>query len=153
MTDSSSLNPASDASIQQVIEDKGPEYTLFKVSSSSRTPLMVTVSVNHLSLSIEVDTGPSYTALSKQTYNQLFSVYPLESTDVHVYGQLIADIQYLDQKFRLELIAPGEEGSSLLGRNWLSSLRLDWNSIPNLQDSRLDGLLSTYSSVFTYSSV
>ena len=55
----------------------------------------------------------------------------------------------MDQKSRLELIVAGEEGPSLLGRNWLSSLRLDWNSILNLQDSRLDGLLSTYSSVFT----
>ena len=76
------MNPAPDASIQQVSEDKGPEYTLFKVSSGSRTPLMVTVSVNQLTLPMEVDTGASYTVISKQTYDQLFPAYPLESTDM-----------------------------------------------------------------------
>ena len=122
-------------------------------------PLMVTVSVNQLSLSMEVDTGASYTIISKQSYDQFFSAYLLQSTDVRLktytrealpaYGQLISDVQYLGQKFCLELIVAGEEGPSLLGCNWLSSLRLVWNSILNLQDSRLDGLLSTYSSVFT----
>ena len=67
----------------------------------------------------------------------------------HMYGEFASSIQYQDQKTKLPLLVAGKEGPSLLGRNWLRSIRLDWNSLFHLADHQLDNLLVKYSSVFS----
>ena len=50
---------------------------------------------------------------------------------------------------QLPLVVAGNDGPSLLGRNWLHSIRLDWNSLFHLADHRLNDLLVKYSPVFS----
>ncbi len=65
-----------------------------------------------------------------------------------MYGQFQADVQYKEQKLCLLMIVAGDKGPSLLGRDWLHSLKLDWNTIFNVRSEDLEDLLKTYSSIF-----
>ena len=104
-------------------------------------------------------TGASFSVISKQTYDKSFASYPLQKTSVKLktylgesltmYGEFVPSIQYQDQKTELPLVVAGNDGPSLLGRNWLHSICLDWNSLFHLADHRLNDLLVKYSSVFS----
>ena len=107
---------------------------------------------------MEVDTGASFSVISKQNYDKSFASYPLQKTSklktysgesLTMYGEFVPSIQYQDQKTKLPLVVAGNDGPSLLGRNWLHSIRLDWNSLFHLADHRLNDLLVKYSSVFS----
>ena len=58
-------------------------------------------------------------------------------------------VQYHDQKLDLLLIVAGDKGPSLLGRDWMYSLKLDWNTILHLRTFDLADLLQSHSSVFS----
>ena len=158
-TDHSST--AHPSEVKQISEEPNSteEYTLFSIPSGSRTPLYATVLIDNSSLIMEIDTGASFSVISKATYNKLFPSRPLQSTNVklktytgeplHVHGQITANVQYQNKKYNLLLIVAGEEGPSLLGRDWLYSLRLDWNTILHLHHNNLSDILQKYSSVFS----
>ena len=57
-------------------------------------------------------------------------------------------MKYKGQVARLPLLVVKGEGSSLFGRNWLKSLRLDWPSIFQVSNGQLQHLLHQYSAVF-----
>ena len=61
-----------------------------------------------------------------------------------VTGTLNARVRYGDQKQKLVLVVVTGDGPSLLGRNWLKYIRLDWNSIfavRTIRKKTLDTLL------------
>ena len=134
--------PPSD--IESIPKEPEGEYTLFNVTSNSQPPLYVSLIVNNVSLTMGVDTGASFSVISKQTYDKSFASYPLQKTSVKLktysgesltmYGEFVPSIQYQDQKTELPLVVAGNDGPSLLGRNWLHSIHLDWNSLFHLAD-------------------
>ena len=147
--------------LKQISEEpNSAEYTntLFSIPLGSRTPLNATVLIDNSSLIMEIDTGASFSVISKATYNELFSLRPLYSTNVklktytgepiHVYGQIIANVKYQNKKQNLLLIVAGKEGPSLLGCDWLYSLCLNWNTILRLHHNNLSDILQKYSTVF-----
>ena len=139
---------------------KSPEeYSLFTVPSSNRSaPLFVTVIVDNTPIKMEVDTGASFTIISRSTHAEIFSSYKLKPTDVRlrtytgdslpIFGQFTARVQYQDQDIPLLFVVAGEDGPTLLGRNWLQSLRLDWGAILSLKDVNLESVLEKHSKVF-----
>lgn len=154
--------------VKHVREEEGtktrneyPEYTLFNVPSrSQKSPLQVTVEVDHMPLTMEVDTGAAFSIISWRTYDQLFSSRCFRKTDeklktylgemLPMFGKFHADIEYNHQKQNLLLVVAGEVGPSLLGCNWLSYLRLNWNSLFHVVDHQpLSDLLTKYSMVFS----
>ena len=59
------------------------------------------------------------------------------------------DVKYREQKLCLLIIVAGDKNPNLLlGRDWLQSLKLDWNTILNVRSENLDDLLKIYSSIF-----
>ena len=48
---------------------------------------------------------------------------------MEVMGTLNMQVQYGEQKKKLVLVVVGGNGPSLLGRNWLKHIKLDWSSI------------------------
>ena len=109
-------------------------------------------------LKMEVDTGASFSVISKSTYDQMLSSHDLKPTTVQlktytseslpVFGQFIANVRYHAQESPLLTIVAGHDGPSLIGRNWLKCLRLDWNSILNIFESKLSQILEQHSQVF-----
>ena len=107
---------------------------------------------------MEVDTGASFSVVSKNTYEKFFSSRTLQRSTVKlktytgetlpVVGQITANVQYRNQDLNLLLIIAGNDGPSLLGRNWIHLLRLDWSSVLYINNHSLPELVEEYSAVF-----
>ena len=117
-------------------------YMLFNLPGSSKPkPLCVNVKVNQVDLRMEVDTGAVVSVIRKSTYSRLWSEknLPLQSSSttlrtytgerIEVWGAAAVMVEYLGQKEQLELLVVSGSGPSLLGRDWLLKLRLNWQSI------------------------
>ena len=62
---------------------------------------------------------------------------------------MIVQVEYHGQNATLPLLVVQEDGPSLIGRNRLVQIHLDWKSIFSIKDTQLlDDLLSQHSSVF-----
>ena len=59
-----------------------------------------------------------------------------------------ADICYKGQNGNLKLYVVGGEGPSLLGRDWLMELQLDWCELVNESHKSLQEILSKHSAMF-----
>ena len=133
----------------------------FQFLSVPGAPLCVSVLVEGKPLSMEVDTRASYSVIFNHTctYDQEFSTYQLQSSDVQlktytgeplsVYGQFSAQVSYEDQSLPLKFVVTGENGPSLLRRDWLQTLCLNWSTIFSIKNDRLSSLLDRYSDVFS----
>ncbi len=111
---------------------------------------------------MEVDTGAEVSIVSESTYKSLFPSTRLAKanvvlktytdTPIPVLGERAVTVQYRDQVQQLKLLVVAGEGPSLLGRNWLQVLRLDWRQIGKVAlqptTSQLDCLLAQHQAIF-----
>ena len=119
-------------------------------------------------LLMAVDTGAGVSIISSETYEKYFFFMPFTpcSTQLHPYtgstigvrGQFHADVLHEDQHVALPLIVVQETGPPLLGRNWLHTIRLNWNCIlkveaphsdfPDSIDQKLQATIQRHPNVF-----
>ena len=131
-----------------------PAYPLFNVTHTSAKPMLVTVKLNQIPTNMEVDTGASVSLISKDTYDKLWpnsaAAPPLKQSSVllrtytgehlEIVGSVSVDVCYKEQTTHLPLIVVAGNGPSLLGRDWLQHIRLDWKclhqvgTLPTLAD-------------------
>ena len=88
---------------------------------------------------MELNTGAGISIISEETYNTFFKSVPLEPSTtklhahtgdpIHIHGQFNVNARYKAQSSALPLIVVAGAGPSLLGRSWLTEIRLDWNEI------------------------
>ena len=57
-------------------------------------------------------------------------------------------VEYSGETATLPLLVVKGEGPSLLGRNWLGALKLDWHEIFWLHNASLKAVLDKYKAVF-----
>ena len=109
---------------------------------------------------MELDTGASCSLVSGATFEELkkrgamlapstakLCTYMGEA--IRVVGSTNVQVSYEDQDVTLPLVVTEGNGPSLIGRNWLSSLRLNWKSIFTVRAQKtLDEILSNYDEVF-----
>ena len=145
-------------------EEQEPEAAaLWQVRSSksiSSSPISVKMQIDDCLIEMEVDTGASMTLLSECTFHGLWPGRSLDKTTVRlcsyagesipVLGSCYVNGGYKGEKFvHLPLIVVQGSGPSLLGRNWLSQIRLDWQSICLVQCARdLQTVLDRHPTVF-----
>ena len=114
---------------------------------------------------MELDTGASFSVMSSKTYNSLWpsdirpelkpscaSLTTYTGEAIQVLGQISVHISYQTQKHTLPLLVVPADGPTLLGRDWLAKLKLNWNKIYQLcshSDVLLQQVLDRYSSVFS----
>ena len=102
--------------------------------------VMVQMSVKEKQLQMQVDTGASVSIISQRTWKQCFSqLKPVHSATVlktytgellHVIGEITVDVKYNKQQVKqLPLFVVSGEGPSLVDRNWLHRIRLNWHNI------------------------
>ena len=145
----------------QAVSSDPESYTLYPVQSQRVHPIEVQVKVNGACMTMELDTGASLTIISEQTYRKTWpqDTPPLQpsSTKLHTYtgeelevrGSLPVAVEYKDQRESLQLLVVAGNGPSLLGRNWLQKLHLDWCEICRLQQAQtLQEILQKHSDVF-----
>ena len=105
-------------------------------------PLKVDMKVNNQFIKFEVDTGSGITLISESTYQKNLSNYQLSKTNItiktyaneslNVLGKIKVVVQYKESVFtNFPLYIVSGNGVNLLGRTWLSEIKLDWTSLLN----------------------
>ena len=135
--------------------------TINSVDSHNTHPYRVTLELNGTPVEMEIDTGAAVSIISETTKKALFprvklSVSPIvlrtySSEPLTVLGQFMVQVCYKGYTGTHTLTVVQGEGSSLMGRDWLKAIRIDWASIKAVSVERpmaLNNLLSEYSSVF-----
>ena len=137
------------------------EYSLHRISMKTTNPLVVTVTLDERECDMEVDTGASVSIMSEERFKQLrdkgvvlsqsqAKLFTYTGEQIPVIGVANVQVKHNSQVATLPLIVTGGAGPTLLGRNWLSTLRLNWSEIFTVHTSHsLQDLLETYSEVFT----
>ena len=121
-------------------DDPLPSEPLFVVRDRATAPYVVEVKVNGLSLQMEVDSGASVSLAPEAAVASLLSSTALQPSNtvlktytgeqIPVKGTLKVDVEYEQQRCsQLSLLVVHGSGPCLLGRDWLSVLRLDWRNI------------------------
>ncbi|ETW98967.1 MAG: hypothetical protein ETSY2_41820 [Candidatus Entotheonella gemina] len=145
------------------------DYNLFEVGTQDKVdPYMVPVVIDGANLLMEIDTGSALTLISQTTFSALWPQEKsphLESTSIRlrtysgeelrVVGRAVVRVRCGGQvEEDLGLVVVGGEGPSLLGRDWLGRLRLDWREIRMLKTTldtpdTLEAVLAKHSSLFS----
>ena len=102
-------------------------------------PLTATLEIEGVEVPMEVDTGAAVSLISEKTQRCLFPKVKLEKPEVRlntytaeaipVVGVLTVQVKYRDYSGSHALYVVGGNGPTLLGRDWLQHVRLDWHSL------------------------
>ena len=145
----------------QTVNEPNEDYSLFTLGSTHSPPLRVEVYLDQQPVSMQVDMGATVSVISHNVFQSLWDSPPsLMKSDVKlqsytgeqigVIGCFTTSVSYQGQKKYLPLLVVEGSGPSLLGRNWLSSLRLNWRELNILQSgsSAVESLLANYADLF-----
>lgn len=151
----------------QLVQEETEDFSDFlnhidvlnQVSTKTHQPYLVDLELDGKSLVMEVDTGACMSLVSEQTFNQLFPQKALKPTNTRLstysgqpitaLGEIEVVVTYQAQQVKLPLMVVTGTGPSLLGRNWLSTIRLNWKAIGSISSyTSLTRLLEKYSTVF-----
>ena len=139
-----------------------PTLPLFQLKEHSSHPIVVSVLVNDKPLEMELDTGAAVSIISEDTHQSKFPGVPLQKASVklktytgqtmEVCGQLDVTVRYNSQEYTLPLCVVAGPGPTLLGRDWLRSIHLDWKAIGVVAldkgKDQIQGLQQAYHKVF-----
>ncbi|KAM7284440.1 uncharacterized protein ISCGN_001534, partial [Ixodes scapularis] len=145
--------------------DTEDEVEMFELRGTRPRPLQVTVKVNTIPLTMEVDTGAAVSVLPLDLYKTRFPnlvkgrsgvvLRAFTGKKVKPVGEAQVEVEYQDQVHKLPLQIVDFKGPPLLGRDWLEVLRLDWTSIKAVQclekgsKEQVDTLLKDFAQVFS----
>ena len=86
----------------------------------------------------------------KNMWTDVLASKPVERTDIKlrsysgheisVIGEAKVQVAYRDQKAVLPVVITGNDGPVLMGRNWLSVLKLDWGQVKRISLEPVDKL-------------
>jgi len=110
--------------------------------------------LNNSSLTMEIDTGATFSVISESTYNSLWergTAPSLQATNdpclktytgqsINVIGQITVTARYHQQEKELKLYVVKGQGPSLLGR--------DWSTMLNVSTTPYQAILDRHSAVF-----
>ena len=139
------------------------QYDLYQLEDAtlpqtSENPYKVTLTIEGQPVQMEIDTGASLSLVSEGTQQELWPTAVLQKTSVQlktytgtplkVLGVMNATVCYEQQTVTLPLLVVAGVGASLLGRNWLKQIALNWKAIHNVNMDQLQTILNQYSEVF-----
>ena len=145
------MTPSDNYDAQHVAhEHLGATYNLFALTGSRPDPIVTTVCVDGKPMTMKIDTGATLSIISEETWNQHWSTPRpcLQGTrdTLRTYtGQCvkitgIADVTVVAKtgsKHVLPLMVVPGNGPSLLGRNLLSTLQLEWFAVHRMSTTSL----------------
>lgn len=123
------------------------ELSVFTISSfkecSKVKEIKVSVKVNGTPVDMEVDTGASVSLMSQDMKREILPDVPMSQPHlrlktfngdlVPVVGKCMVKVEYEGQMKILPLYIVQGKGPELLGRDWLSCIKLDWQNILRVQ--------------------
>ena len=154
--------PATSLHVMQGNEDaERHDWTgLYRVSKGNdRKPISVTMEVENRELVMKLDTGSAVSVIGEEKYHDQLRHVPLKSTtlQLHTYtgetvkplGVLSVKVRYGEQSKYLQLHVMKGIGPTLLGREWLHSIRLNWPVMHLETQSGFRDVLDRHAAVFS----
>ena len=143
-------------------EASDSEYLpLYRVGEATAPPIKVSMLINNKPLTFEVDTGAAVTIMSQTEFQKSFPEGELRESPLllktysgerlQVSGEVDVQVQYEQQTQVLSLAVVAGSGPSLLGRDWLQHIQLDWREIKAVAHNAVGSLgylLDKYGDVF-----
>ena len=138
------------------------DVPMYNVEGRKPRPYLVKVKFCHKLVSMEIDTGAATSLVGMQTYRKLFPHLTLRRPSVRlitctgeeipVAGELRGQVEYEGQK-EAKLVVMKKNGPSLLGRDWLEKIQLNWkriaiNHVSRNTEKELGDLLSKCGDIF-----
>jgi hypothetical protein len=145
-------------------EEEMEEYNMYNVNDNkAKSSYMATPIVNGVEMKMEIDTGAALSVISEKTYKRLWKkkdtpqlqptsakLITYTGENIKVLGKINVTIEMNEQTASLPLIVVQGDGPSLLGKNWLQKLKLDWGYIMNITiQKEVDELIRKYGNSFT----
>ena len=131
-------------------DSSSDEYELHHMGKRSTEPVQVQMTVNGKKLDMEVDTGAALSLISDSKRKAMFPKEKLRPASIilktytnepiKVMGTLNVRVQYEGQLKKLVLVVIAGKGPSLLGRNWLNHIALNWKKVFAVRTLRLESL-------------
>ena len=156
------LNSKSSSQLQSEVVDIVHVHT---VSPDIPRSYNVVTQINDIPIIMELDTGAGVSIVSEQTWldklkqpklqpcSLRLQSYPSKPLDV--LGVCTVKVTIKDNTVSLPLVVIKGDGISLLGRNWLEQIKLDWHEIAKINgitkpsyQKKLDDLLKQYEEIF-----
>ena len=135
-----------------------PILTIGQRRDGRTPPIKVQVEVDKVSTSVEIDTGACVSIISENRYHKLWPGRSLSTSTIRlqtyskepitVVGSTDVQVVYQGQTAILPLVVVKGDGPTLLGRNWLTKIKLNWDKIHYMQSPQLHDLLSQYDELF-----
>ena len=136
-------------------------FNLYKLEGSRVKPLFVNVNIEGKTIQMEVDTGASMSVISEKIFQKCIPELTIQPSNLKLktftweiitpFGSAYVNVELDKQKYTLPLtIVPGDS-PSLLGRDWLKLIRLDWPSLFQVKHSyntNLQQILGQHTVVF-----
>ena len=137
------------------------EYSLFTLPGQQSKPVKVVINIEGSPVTMEVDTGAAVSIISDKTRNnmpnlQKLTLQPSPATlrtytgeTISVLGEILVKTKHNGQNATMPLLVVQGDGPSLIGRNWLAQIQLDWKGIFSIKGGQsLERLLTQHSDVF-----
>jgi len=144
--------------VQEESDLKDPSELLNHVGVHTSRPIVLELKLNGKQLNMELDTGAAVSLVSEQTYRSQLQGCLLKPSEVQlltycggpisVLGEVEVSVSYEQQQAHLPLVVVKGNGPSLFGRNWLHTIRLNWESINNVREGALSKVLARHQAVF-----
>lgn len=109
------------------------------VGSVTAKPLTTNMFINGVNIEMEIDSGAPVSLMPQNECDKHFGSVKLEHADVrlstftgeqlHVNGFLPVDVTYGENSYPLKLYIVNRGRATLLGRDWLQAIKLDWKEI------------------------
>ena len=118
-------------------EEEEEEEVYYIRKLNNKKPMEVQIEIESQKIIFQIDTGTGISLISESTYRRYLFNHKLSNTDVviktyceefiQVLGKLNVMVVHNGHVYpKLRLYVVSGNGSSLLGRNWLSNITLDW---------------------------
>ena len=155
-----------DREVSPAVKNCKPACSLKAQGVRRSDPVVVTVKLNGQKVAMELDTGAAVTVMSLSAFERVGSVEKLKSTSLKLRtytGELVrpagvgqVDVEYEGQVLVLPVTVVKGNVPTLLGRDWLTSLRLNWADlfpaeaeVRRLAGNGVSELLAEFPTVFT----
>ena len=118
------------------------------------------MNLNGKQIPMEIDTGSAVTIMAESSFKEIASD-PLQESlvdlctysgeKIQVKGEVICSVEYEGKHYVLPIVVTSGSGPTLLGRNWLQHIPLNWPKLFQIilkVDDKLSQLLQFFSDVF-----
>ena len=134
--------------------------SLYYNNSDKQAPITVDIKIHNQPVTMEIDTGSAVSVISANSVQKLLGDVQLKKTNnilktytgegIKPAGILNVEVDYKDQHKQLTLHVLKQNGPTLLGRDWLKEIKLDWSELKcfKMNMTSMDALLDKYGSVF-----